>query len=143
MRYLVAVDGSAEADAAVEYAATHAVTFGATLELAHVLTPETKLVDGEVVLSGGSKAIRLGERTLQEARGIAADVAARHDADLTVESQLLAGSPADSVVKHAEETGSDAIYVGHRGLSEEQEGPVGSVAQRVVNRATVPVTVMR
>lgn len=143
MRYLVAVDGSREADAAVEYAATHAVAFGATLELAHVLTPQTKLVDGEVVLSGGNKAIRLGERTLQEARGIAADVAARHDADLPVESQLLAGSPADSIVGRAEETDADAIYVGHRGLSEEQEGPVGSVAKRIVNRATVPVTVMR
>ncbi len=142
-RYIVATDGSEEADTAVRHASTQASAFGATLELAHVLTPETRLVDGEIVLAGGEKALELGERTLRGARRIAADAAAGHDDDLVVETKLLTGSPADAIVEYAREVGADAIYVGHRGLSEEHEPSVGSVAKSVVDKATVPVTVTK
>jgi nucleotide-binding universal stress UspA family protein len=143
MRYLVATDGSEEADAAVEYASTQAIAFDATLEIAHVLTPRTALVDGEIVLAGGNKAIEIGERTLQEARRLSAGVADERGADLAVETQLLTGAPADAIVDHSREIDADAIYVGHRGRSEERAQTVGSVAKRVVDRANVPVTVIR
>lgn len=142
MRYLVATDGSEEADEAVRYASTQANAFDATLEIVHVLTPETKLVDGDIVLAGGSRAIELGERTLQQARGLAADDDGSDEA-LDVETHLLTGPPADAIVDHSQEVGADAIYVGHRGLSEEREEVVGSVAKSVVDKATVPVTVIR
>jgi nucleotide-binding universal stress UspA family protein len=143
MRYLVATDGSEEADAAVRYASKQALAFDATLEIAHVLTPETELIDGEIVLPGGNKAIELGERTLQQARQVAADVAAEHDGTLDAETQLLTGSPADAIVERTREVDADAIYVGHRGLSEKREQVVGSVAKSVLDKATVPVTVIR
>jgi len=143
MRYLVATDGSEEADAAVRYAAAQAVAFDATLEVVHVLTPETELIDGEIVLPGGNRAIELGEGTLQQARQLAADVAAQRDDELDVETQLLTGSPANAIVERSREADADAIYVGHRGLSEEREQVVGSVAKSVVDKATVPVTVIR
>jgi len=143
MRYLVATDGSEEADDAVRYASTQANAFDATLEIVHVLTPETKLVDGDIVLAGGNRAIELGERTLQEAKGLAGDVPDGSDESLDVETQLLTGPPADAIVDHSREVDADAIYVGHRGLSEEREEVVGSVAKSVVDKATVPVTVIR
>jgi nucleotide-binding universal stress UspA family protein len=143
MRYLVATDGSEEADAAVRYAAAQAVAFDATLEVVHVLTPETELIDGEIVLPGGNRAIELGEGTLQQARQLAADVAAQRDDELDVETQLLTGSPANAIVERSRDADADAIYVGHRGLSEEREQVVGSVAKSVVDKATVPVTVIR
>jgi hypothetical protein len=43
----------------------------------------------------------------------------------------------------ANAAGADAIFVGHRGLSEEREAVVGSVAKEVLSKATVPVTVVR
>jgi nucleotide-binding universal stress UspA family protein len=50
-------------------------------------------------------------------------------------------NPKDS--EDAEENGFDAIFVGHRGLSERYEGLVGSTAKEIVGRASVPVTVVR
>jgi nucleotide-binding universal stress UspA family protein len=143
MRYIVATDGSEEADGAVRYAAEQALAFDATLEVVHVLTPRPELVDGEIVLPGGNRAIELGERTLSEARHLAADVAGERDADLAVETQLLTGRPATAIVERAEEAEADAVFVGHRGLSEERRQVVGSVAKSVLDKASVPVTVIR
>jgi nucleotide-binding universal stress UspA family protein len=141
MRYLVATDGSREGDSAVEYASRQAAALDATLVIVHVLTPDTRLVDGELVLAGGSKAVELGERTLEQARRLAED-AVESEAP-AVETELLSGRPAEAITDHAREAGADAIYVGHRGLSEEREQVVGSVAKSVLDKATVPVTVIR
>ena len=140
MRYLVAVDGSVESDQAVEYAATHAAALGATLEITHVLEPETELVDGEVVLPGGDRAMDLGEQVLNRARGRAVD---HVNGELPTQTKLLTGRPSDAIADYADRADIDAIYLGHRGLSEEREQVVGSVAKSVVDKATVPVTVIR
>jgi len=143
MRYLVAVDGSVESDQAVEYAATHAAALGATLEVTHVLEPETELVDGEIVLPGGDRATDIGEQVLNRARQRAIDHVADRDADLDTDTKLLTGRPSDAIADYADRAGVDAVYVGHRGLSEEREQVVGSVAKSIVDKATVPVTVIR
>jgi nucleotide-binding universal stress UspA family protein len=137
---MVATDGSTESDTAVEYAATQAVAFDATLETVHVLEPQTELIEGQVVLPGGERATELGEQTLAQARRLAVDAV---EDDLQVETELLAGRPARAIARHARERSVDAIFVGHRGLTEERERVVGSVAKSVVDRADVPVTVVR
>lgn len=143
MRYLVATDGSTEADAAVQYAATGAIPFDATLEVVTVLTPETKLIDGEIVLPGDHTAIDNGERTLGQARRLARETAEDRNADLSIETELLTGRPADAITDHAEAVDADAIYIGHRGLSEAREQVVGSVAKSVLDKASVPVTIIK
>jgi nucleotide-binding universal stress UspA family protein len=139
MRYLVAVDGSVESDQAVQYAAEHAVGLGATLEIVHVLEPETELIDGEIVLPGGDRATDIGEQVLNRARQQAVEAAADLDAD----TKLLTGRPSDAIADYADRAAVDAIYLGHRGLSEEREQVVGSVAKSVVDKASVPVTIIR
>jgi nucleotide-binding universal stress UspA family protein len=143
MRYLAATDGSPESDDAVCYAARQALAFDARLEIVHVLTPEAELVDGEVVMAGGDAAIEQGEATLARARELATGVADDRGEDLTVDTQLLTGRAADAIAEHAAATGADAIYVGHRGISGERERVVGSVAKSVLDRASVPVTIIR
>lgn len=143
MRYLAATDGSAESDEAIALAARHASAFDATLEVVHVLTPETKLIDGEVVMPGEETAAEEGERVLQQAAERATETAAERGHDLAVETELLAGRPAAAIADRAEAADVDAIYVGHRGLSEERERVVGSVAKSVLDKADVPVTVVR
>ncbi|ESS04199.1 MAG: universal stress protein UspA related nucleotide-binding protein [uncultured archaeon A07HR67] len=140
MRHLVATDGSALGDEAVRYAARHTVAFDGTLVIAHVLTPDSELIDGTIVLPGEEAAVEEGERILERARSVATD---GDDADLAVETELLTGRPAEAITDFAAETDADAIYVGHRGLSEEREQVVGSVAKSVVDKAAVPVTVIR
>ena len=140
MSYLVATDGSTESDEAVRYAARQAVAFSETLEIAHVLTPDSELVDGTIVLPGEEAAVDAGEGVLESARAIAEEAV---DEPIAVETQLLTGRPADAIAEYAAEESVDAIYVGHRGLSEEREQVVGSVAKSVVDKADVPVTVIR
>ncbi|GAB3696986.1 universal stress protein [Halorubrum pallidum] len=141
MSYLVATDGSTEGDEAVRYAARQAVAFYETLEIVHVLTPESELVDGTIVLPGEEAAVETGEDVLTNARSVAE--AAVGDEPIDVETQLLTGRPATAVTDYADENPVDAIYVGHRGLTEEREQVVGSVAKSVVDKADVPVTVIR
>ena len=143
MRYIVATDGSEESDEAVRYAAEHAAALDVTLEVVHVLEPNAELVNGEIVLPGGDGATELAEQTLQAARDLAQDVADEYDESVDIDTEMLAGRPADAITDHAAATDADAIYIGHRGLSEQRDLVVGSVAKSVVDKASVPVTVIR
>ena len=143
MRYLVATDGSTLGDEAVRYAARQAAAFEATLVIAHVLTPDSELIDGMLILPGEEAAVEEGDRVLSAARRVAENVADEEGADIDIETELLTGRPADAITAFADESDADAIHVGHRGLSEEREQVVGSVAKSVVDKATVPVTVIR
>lgn len=80
-----------------------------------------------------------GNRILEQAVDIAEDSV---DYDLDVETLLLTGHPTDSIVDRAHEANADAIFVGHRGMSAEQEEVVGSVAKSIVGKATVTVMVV-
>jgi nucleotide-binding universal stress UspA family protein len=138
MHYVVATDGSTVSDEAVRYAARHAAAMEVTLEIVHVIAPETTFVDGELVQQSEAELLDDGREILDRARDLATDTA-----DVTVETELLTGRPADAIAEHATETGAEAIYVGHRGLSEKREQVVGSVAKSTLDRATLPVTVVR
>lgn len=138
MRYLVSTDGSEESNEAVTYAARQAATFDASLEIVHVITPETEVLDGEIVLQATRDAADRGRDILEAAADRASETA-----DLDVETTLVTGRPAAAIAERADEIDADAIFVGHRGLSTEQEEVVGSVAKSVVSKASVPVTVVR
>mgnify|MGYP000203418084 CR=1 FL=1 len=141
MRSLVATDGSTVSDATVEHAAHEASVWEADLEIVHVLTPETKLVDGDIVLPGEESAVDHAEEILDAAADTAANAAADRGSDVSVETQLLTGRPAEAITTYAGNAGVDAIFVGHRGSSERRA--VGSVAKTVIDKASVPVTVTR
>ncbi len=143
MQYIVATDGSAVSDTAVEQATAQAAMVGADLEVVHVLTPETELVDGQVVLPGEDAAIEQAERILEGARRVAEDAVAAQDADIEISTELLTGRPAESITARAEERDIDGIYVGHRGLSDKPDYVVGSVAKTIVDKTTVPVTIVK
>ena len=143
MRYIAATDGSDPSEHAVRYAAEHAAALDATLEVVHTLEPDVELVDGDIVFPGDERSTELAQQTLDASEQLATEVAAEHDVTITVETTLLTGRPADAITDHADATGADAIYVGHRGLTEQRENVVGSVAKSVVDKAAVPVTVIR
>jgi len=63
---------------------------------------------------------------------------------LEVKTRVEVGaSPADNIVKYAEESGTDLIVMGHRGLTGLDRFLVGSVAGRVVAHAPCSVLVVR
>jgi nucleotide-binding universal stress UspA family protein len=149
MDILVAVDGSEESELAIGHAADIADATGGSVTLAHVVDPAAyDTGGGEPVDVGSAADHRLILERLEdaEARGIdaledAADVAA--DLGVDAETELLYGSPVEEVTDFAESGGFDAIFLGHRGRSDRAGLMLGSVAKSVVERATVPVTVVR
>jgi nucleotide-binding universal stress UspA family protein len=140
MRYIVAADGSEASQDAVRYAATHAEALDAMLEIVHVLTPEPELSEGEIILPATDAAVDAGKETLAAAEQLATSTV---DGPVDVTTALLTGRPADAITERAAEASADAIYLGHRGLSEQREQVVGSVAKSVLDKSEVPVTVIK
>ena len=149
MKYLVAVDGSEPSMDALRYAVELAAATGATVAAVSVVVPEQFFTGGddppmnyaeadeELVTEDIEEAETEAQEVLDGAEGVG------EDTGVEVETGMLYGEPVDELVEYAEGEEFDAIFVGHRGLSEEYEGLVGSTAKDIVGRATVPVTVVR
>ena len=143
MHYLSAVDGSDESDRAVEYATSHVLAFDARLTLVHVLAPETRTVDASGMFENETERRQGGWEHLERAESVARDLAKTQGEDIEIETQLLIGRPAHAIVDFATDADVDAIYLGHRGASGDGDDRMGSVAKGVLDRASVPVTVVR
>lgn len=113
------------------------------LEIVHVVTPQTELVEGNIVLAGDEEALDLGRQTLERAESVATAAAADRDTDIEITTELLTGRPAEAITGYADQLDATGIYVGHRGLSDRHEQVVGSVAKSIVDKATVPVTIVK
>ncbi|SNR32038.1 universal stress protein [Halorubrum vacuolatum] len=143
MTYLVATDGSAVSDLAIEHAAVDAAKRELGLEIIHVLQPHAEIVDGELVLPGGAKAAERGERVLSEAARVAEEHAEQYGSLPSVATELRGGSPAETIAKYAVEADVERIYVGHRGKAADRDPRVGSVAKTVVDKSSVPVVIVK
>ncbi len=101
--------------------------------------PITSLSDAEerLVIESVTEAGQRGEDILADTVSLAAD----HGVD--IETALLHGDPITAVPSYAEDNNMDGILVGHRGLSQTHERPLGSVAKAIVDRTTIPVTIVR
>ena len=143
MCYLVGTDGSETSNKAIEYAVKDASKWNENLEIAYVLTPEIKIVDGNIVLPGESEAIQYSERMLEHARQRAITVVDQLGSSIEITTKLLAGIPANAITAYVEERKMKRIYVGHRGLSDDYDQVGGSVAKSIVEKSTVPVTIVK
>jgi nucleotide-binding universal stress UspA family protein len=164
MKYLVAVDGSEPSMDALRYAVEQAAATGADVTAVSVVAPEQFFTGGDDPPVNYAEAadelvaedVEDAEEEAQTALDEAAEIG--EQTGVEVETGLLYGEPVDVITEYAEghgpsssptesgdadEEAFDAIFVGHRGLSERYEGLVGSTANALVGRATVPVTVVR
>lgn len=149
MRLLVAVDGTPDSDRALDHGLTLARAAGAELVLVHAVQPA---VDEETAPEPVSGPAEVGDRLVMESTaeaeergaGVLDSAADRIDGDdVEVGRELVYGPPAEAIPEFAERTGADGILVGHRDLSEEHERLLGSVAKQLIERSSVPVTVVR
>lgn len=60
-----------------------------------------------------------------------------------VEAVLKEGPPARTILSYAEESGSDLVVIGSRGLGGFKELVLGSVSHHVVQHADIPVLVIK
>lgn len=137
MRVLVPVDGSEPSDDALAYALEQ--FDDAEIVAIHVMDP----VDSATAWGPGvaddwlSASEERSETILEEAEEIA------EDADRTVEFDSVVGRPAHTIVEYADEHDIDHILLGSHGRDGLSRVLLGSVAETVVRRASVPVTVVR
>ncbi len=117
----------------------------ARVVLAHVVTPPVMPMPADVI-GGGANALAAidimmstsTERLQEEARALR-----EQHPGLTVETVVLSGSPVEALIDHAARSGADAIAVGSHGRTGLAHAFLGSVAERVVQKARCPVFVIK
>ncbi len=138
-RILVPLDGSCLAEDALPHAVAHAGQFGATLVLLKVLgpLPETPMA--------GRTGIKIAEEMSGElAREYLKDIAGPiRDQGIPVEIATVEGKPYVEIVRYAEAHQIDLVVMTTRGHSGLSRWLLGSVTDRVVRGATVPLLLVQ
>ena len=137
-RILVALDGSVHGNRAAEYAADYAAQFSrCELILVHAEP------DDLFTVTAAPNAEKLVE-PFDLARRASATARARLDAaGISYRLHTELGDPADSIESVAQAERVDEIILGSRGLGQWKGLVMGSVAYRLIHRASMPVTVVR
>jgi nucleotide-binding universal stress UspA family protein len=137
LRLVLGVDGSPSADAAVE--AVKGRTWPAQTEIRVISVVDTMML-----------ALSLAHplTPVSSAHAAAESIAARaarnlRESGLAATSQVIEGQPGHELVRQAEHTAADCVFVGARGLSRIERILLGSVSSAVVMRAPCSVEVVR
>ena len=138
---LLPTDGSDAATEAVDRALDLAPPLEATVHLLSVVDDELASTL-EAVSGADVDAADLRERAQANLESLAADLRAR-DLDLEVVTATTTGRPAAEIVDYADEHDVDAIVLGTHGRGGFERLVVGSVADRVMRTASVPVVTVR
>ena len=140
-RILVAIDGSDTALRALDFAARQA-SYSPTAEL-HVLTiqPATAANTAwEIYVS----AERLQQIAVERSSAILEAAAERlKGANFELRLEQITGEPGETIARRADELGCESIVMGTHGLGKLGALLMGSVAQRVMHHAMVPVTLVK
>ncbi|ELY63123.1 universal stress protein [Natrinema versiforme] len=135
-RILVPVDGSDSATVALDHALEIAADHDATVTLLYVADtnePSQTRIGTDVV----DVLVREGEEIVSDARERAAD------RDVPATTDVVQGGPADAIVDYAERKDVDLVAMGTHGRDGLEGYVIGSVAERVVNAAPMPVLTVR
>jgi nucleotide-binding universal stress UspA family protein len=140
-RILVAIDGSDTALRALDFAVGQA-RLSPAAEL-HVLTVQP-LASTNTAWEIYVSADRLREIAVKRAREVLDAAAARLKGSGCKHAlENLEGEPAETIARRAAELGCESITMGTRGAGQMSVLVMGSVAQKVVHHATVPVTLVK
>ncbi|MFC6872215.1 universal stress protein [Halobellus marinus] len=139
---LLATGGEVASDRAVDHAIDLAAHHDATLHVLFVVDSDVydaysgdEYVDESEGPEHGLEEI--GEDALSE---VAAKAEAR---GVDVETHIRHGRPPETIVKFAEDAGADLVVMGTRRRSDEYRSLLGSVTDRVLRLAVMPVTVVK
>lgn len=142
-RILVATDFSAASGAALDFAKTLAVRFGASLHLLHVL--EDPYVTGAFaadVYAPPPPGLR--ESWLHSAETTMATLMTEADKTaFNATTEVVFGPIARTIVELAAQMGADLIVMGTHGRTGVRALIAGSVTERVVRSSSVPVLSVR
>ena len=139
-RILHATDFSRASRPALAKALELAQQGRARLFLLHVLMPPSPFLGDKLP----SSYLELQRRARRDAeRRLAAVVDKAQQAGVKVESKLIAGGPSEQIIRHASRWHADLIVMGTHGRTGLGKVFMGSVAERVLQRASCPVLTVR
>lgn len=141
-RILVPMDFSPPSDAALEYARSLAVRYGASLQLLHVAEDPYRAFYSAEVFVPAVEGLR--DEILNDAAKRLGDRLRPSDiADYHATAESIIGTPAACIVEYAEGHDIDLIVMGTHGRGGMSHLLMGSVAERVVRTAPCPVLTVR
>lgn len=130
---LFPTDDSISTEATTEHAREVAAERDATVHVLYVIDDRSFLT-----LDEGTRSEVLDELRADGEAATDAVAAELVDAGVDVTTALARGDPADEILAYAENVGVDLITMGTRG-EDYTENMLGSTAQTVVSRSSVPV----
>lgn len=139
-KILVPTDGSPSSVKAARWAADLAASIDAGLLLVHVAPLGVARVDAEHAATGEGPPVvphDVIDLVIKETREKLGEVR------VPIEEIHAYGDPAKEIVYQAGYLGADLIVIGNRGLSPIRELLIGSVSDKVIRHASVPVTIVR
>jgi len=138
MRVLVPLDGSDPSWTALDYALEQ--HSDEDIVVMHVVNPVAGLYSGEgfsdyeqLISAGEERA----ERLFDEARETATA------ASVAIDTETRIGNPTEMILECVEDLDIDQIVIGSHGRSGVSRVLLGSVAEAVIRRSSVPVTIVR
>lgn len=134
-KILFATDFSPASDAALQYATSLARDSGATLLILHVEELPAPYAAGEMLMPQP-------EFPNPELRKML-DAVVPPDKSVKYEHHLVLGTPAEDIVRIADEEGVDLIVIGTHGRTGLMRVLMGSAAEAVMRRAKCPVLVVK
>ena len=159
---LFPTDGSEAADAALDHAVDHARQYDATL---HVLFVAQDDVAPSGLVHAEHDAVEqsdmVGDHDETQASGmtnedtermgaiaehgeaVVSEVAESVGADVAVETAVLSGTPYERILDYGEEEGADLVVMGTHGRTGVDRYLLGSVTEKVVRTADVPILTVR
>lgn len=138
-RVLLPTDGSPESESAVEHAAAVAEACDASVRVLSVV--DTRAMAAQSELAPSETVIR----SLEEQSTHAVETAAEQleAAGVDVETDVIQGAPSETICEAAADGGADLVVMGTRGRSGLDRVLLGSVTERTVRHAPVPVVTVR
>jgi nucleotide-binding universal stress UspA family protein len=133
---LVPVDGSEASMDAVSHAAALADVHEATIHVVYVVQPQAGVESAGVDVVGALEDV--GERAIEDADARVAEAGLD-----SIESSILEGTPHRQILDYAEANGIDLIVMGTHGRTGLGRLLLGSVTEKIVRAASVPVLTVR
>lgn len=139
-RLVVGLDGSANSQAALEYAITLAKPLDAEVVAIYALMPLEFMYPHRPL----GLPVQFDEEALQNLQGQLDDEWCRslRDAGIRYRARVITGRPSNVLDDAAREEGADLIIVGRRGRSAVGELLAGSVSHELSHRSDIPVLIV-
>ena len=140
-KILVAIDGSSQANHALDFALSLAQKYSAEVMLLAVVPPvflplpSLNIIKSQAVADASAELERFYSTVISNA-----EEKARKNTNLKLFTELKHGNPDEVIIETAEYGKFDIIVIGSRGY---RDYSLGSVSSRVVEKATCPILIVK